>query len=143
MARRSIWKGAITFGMVAIPTKLYSATEDAMISLHQYHRECGSRISMPKFCSHCQQMLQPDDITKGYEVRDGYVPLSEQDFQTLPLKSVKTIEVVEFVGASQTDIRCYGKPYFLAADEAGHKVHCLHILRCNNDGPGLLETRLR
>lgn len=128
MARRSIWKGAITFGMVAIPAKLYSATEDAKISLHQYHRECGSRISMPKFCPQCQQMLQPDDITKGYEVGDGYVPLSEQDFQTLPLKSVKTIEVVEFVDASQIDIRCFTKPYFLAADEAGHKAYKLFLM---------------
>ena len=53
MARRSIWKGAITFGMVAIPSKLYSATEDVDISLHQYHKDCGSRISMPKYCGTC------------------------------------------------------------------------------------------
>ena len=128
MARRSIWKGAIIFGMVSIPSKLYSATEDARISLHQYHRECGSRISMPKYCPNCQRMLQTEDITKGYEVGEGYVPLSEVDFQSLPLKSVKTIEVVEFVDASQVDIRCYDKPYFLAADEAGHKAYKLFLL---------------
>lgn len=128
MARRSIWKGAVTFGMVSIPSKLYSATDDARISLHQYHRECGSRISMPKYCPNCQQMLQAADITKGYEVGEGYVPLSEQDFQSLPLKSVKTVEVVEFVEASQIDIRCYEKPYFLAADEAGHKAYKLLLM---------------
>jgi DNA end-binding protein Ku len=127
MARRSIWKGAITFGMVAIPSKLYSATEDTDISLHQYHKECGSRISMPKYCGTCQKMLTSADITKGYEVGDSYVPLSEADFQSLPLKSVKTIEVVEFVDESQIDIRCYDKPYFLASDEGGYKAYKLFV----------------
>jgi len=127
MARRSIWKGAITFGMVAIPSKLYSATEDADISLHQYHKDCGSRISMPKYCGTCQKMLASADITKGYEVGDSYVPLSEADFQSLPLKSVKTIEVVEFVDEAQIDVRCYDKPYFLASDEGGYKAYKLFL----------------
>ncbi len=127
MARRSIWKGAITFGMVAIPSKLYSATEDVDISLHQYHKECGCRISMPKYCGTCQKMLATADITKGYEVGDSYVPLTESDFQSLPLKSVKTIEVVEFVDESQIDIRCYDKPYFLGSDEGGYKAYRLFV----------------
>ncbi len=128
MARRSIWKGAITFGMVAIPSKLYSATEDTDISLHQYHKECGRRISMPKYCGTCQKMLTTADITKGYEVGDSYVPLTESDFQSLPLKSVKTIEVVEFVDESQIDIRCYDKPYFLGSDEGGYKAYRLFVM---------------
>ncbi|MBI4284520.1 MAG: Ku protein [Chloroflexi bacterium] len=128
MARRSIWKGAVTFGMVAIPAKLYSATEDTDISLHQYHKECGSRISMPRYCSTCQKMLTGADITKGYEVGDSYVPLSEADFQSLPLKSVKTIEVVEFVDESQVDLRCYDKPYFLGSDEGGYKAYRLFVI---------------
>ena len=127
MARRSIWKGAITFGMVAIPSKLYSATEDVDISLHQYHKDCGRRISMPKYCGTCQKMLATADITKGYEVRDSYVPLTESDFQSLPLKSIKTIEVVEFVDESQIDIRCYDKPYFLGSDEGGYKAYRLFV----------------
>ena len=127
MARRSIWKGAISFGMVAIPSKLYSATEDTDISLHQYHKECGSRISMPKYCGTCQKMLTTADITRGYEVGDSYVPLTEADFQSLPLKSVKTIEVVEFVDENQIDLRCYDKPYFLASDEGGYKAYKLFV----------------
>ena len=127
MARRSIWNGAITFGMVAIPSKLYSATEDVDISLHQYHKDCGRRISMPKYCGTCQKMLATADITKGYEVGDSYVPLTESDFQSLPLKSVKTIEVVEFVDESQIDIRCYDKPYFLGSDEGGYKAYRLFV----------------
>ena len=127
MARRSIWKGAIAFGMVAIPSKLYSATEDVDISLRQYHKDCGRRISMPKYCGTCQKMLATADITKGYEVGDSYVPLTESDFQSLPLKSVKTIEVVEFVDESQIDIRCYDKPYFLGSDEGGYKAYRLFV----------------
>ncbi|MBI4286326.1 MAG: Ku protein [Chloroflexi bacterium] len=128
MARRSIWKGAIAFGMVAIPAKLYSATEDTDISLHQYHKDCGHRISMPRYCGTCQKMLATADITKGYEVGDSYVPLSESDFQSLPLKSVKTIEVVEFVDDRQIDLRCYDKPYFLASDEGGYKAYRLFVM---------------
>jgi DNA end-binding protein Ku len=128
MARRSIWKGAINFAMVSIPCKLYSATDELKISLHQYHRDCGSRISMPKFCPGCNKMLEAQDITKGYEVGEGYVPVSEADLQSLPLKSVKAIEVVEFVDGGQIDIRCYDKPYFLAADEVGHRAYKLFLM---------------
>jgi DNA end-binding protein Ku len=112
MARRSIWKGAINFAMVSIPCKLYSATDELKISLHQYHRDCGSRISMPKFCPGCNKMLEAQDITKGYEVGEGYVPVSEADLQSLPLKSVKAIEVVDF----------------LAADEVGHRAYKLFLM---------------
>jgi len=128
MARRSIWKGAISFGMVAIPAKLYSATEDQKISLHQYHKECGTRISMPKLCRQCGKELQTVDIVKGYEVGDSYVPLTEEDFQNLPLKSLKTIEVVEFINPDQVDVRAYDSSYFLAADTGGDKAYSLFLL---------------
>jgi len=134
MARRSIWKGAITFGMVSIPSKLYSATDDARINLHQYHKSCGSRISMPKYCPNCEQMLDAADITKGYEVGEGYVPLTEQDFATLPLKSVKQIEVVEFVPDSQLDSRWYEKSYYIGVDGAGHKAYRLLMLAMEQAG---------
>ena len=125
---RSIWKGTITFGMVSIPTKLHSATEDVKAELHLYHHKCGSRISMPKFCPICEVKLEPDQIVKGYQAGDTYVPLTEQDFQSLPLRSVKTVEVVEFVKPEQIDLRCYNKPYFLAADTGGNKAYRLLLM---------------
>lgn len=127
MARRSIWKGAISFGMVVIPSKLYSATEDQKISLHQYHKDCGSRISMPKVCPTCEKKLETADIIKGYEVGDSYIPLTEQDFQSLPLKSLKTVEVVEFISPDQVDIRAFDSCYFLASDTGGDKAYRLFL----------------
>ena len=134
MARRSIWKGTITFGMVAIPAKLHTASDDDRINLHQYHQACGSRIQMPKWCPVCEHKLETADIVRGYELGDSFVPLTEVDFMSLPLKSVKTIEVQEFIDAGQVDIRCLNKTYFLQADTAGDKAYTLMMLGMEKTG---------
>ena len=127
---RSIWKGSITFGMVSIPSKLYSATSDQDVGLHQYHKACNGRVRQPKYCPQCEAMLETADITKGYELGDGsFVPLSEADLASLPLKSIKKIEVVEFVPASQIDTRGVAKSYFVGVGEPeGHKAYQLLLL---------------
>jgi len=134
MTARSIWKGAVNFGMVSIPAKLYGAVEDDRVNLHQYHQVCGSRISMPRFCPVCDRKLEAAEIVKGYELGDRFVPLTEADFQSLPLRSVKAIEVVEFIDPGQVDFRCWGKPYFLKADTAGDKAYKLMMLAMEETG---------
>lgn len=126
---RSIWKGSINFGMVAIPAKLYSATDDKRVSLHQIHGECGSRIQMPKWCPACEQKLEASEIKKGYEVTEGqHILLEESDFESLPLKSLKTIEVVEFVDGSRIDVRAYSDCYFLSCEDTGAKAFSLFLM---------------
>lgn len=127
---RSIWKGSITFGMVSIPSKLYSATSDQDVSLHQYHKACNSRVKQPRYCPTCEAFLETSDITKGYELSDGsFVPLSEGDLASLPLKSIKKIDVVEFVTADQLDVRGIVKSYFVGVGEPeGHKAYKLLLL---------------
>ena len=125
---RSIWKGSINFGMVAIPAKLYSSTDDKKVSFHQYHADCGSRIQMPKWCPTCERKLEAFEIKKGYEIsQDQHIILEETDFQALPLKSLKTIEVVEFVDGKGIDARCYSDCYFLSCEDTGAKAFRLFL----------------
>lgn len=123
---RSIWTGNINFGMVSIPAKLYTATADTKVPFHQYHAACGSRIQMPKWCPVCECKLETAEIKRGYELSETeHIILEETDFQSLPLKSLKQIEVVEFVDSSGIDIRAYGDCYFLSCEDVGVKAFTL------------------
>ena len=91
---RSVWKGRVSFGMAVIPSRLYSATDDKKIGLHQYHGECGSRIQMPKWCPVCQRKLEASELRRGYELsKDEHIILEASDFESLPLRSLKWKEV--------------------------------------------------
>ena len=125
---RSIWKGSINFGMVAIPAKLYSSSDSKKVSFHQYHADCGSRIQMPKWCAVCNRKVETTEIKKGYEVsEDQHIILEESDFASLPLKSLKQIEVVEFVDGKDIDLRCYSDCYFLSCEDIGAKAFMLFL----------------
>jgi len=125
---RSIWKGSINFGMVAIPAKLYTATDDKRVSFHQIHRDCQSRIQMPKWCPKCERRVEATELVKGYELnKEQYITLEEQDFQSLPLRTLKTIEVVEFTDRSRIDIRCFDTCYFLTCEDTGAKAFTLFL----------------
>jgi len=123
---RAIWTGSINFGMVSIPAKLYSATDDRRVAFHQYHAECGSRIQMPRWCPVCERKLETAEIKRGYELsKDKHIILEEADFQSLPLKSLKQIEVVEFVASTGIDPRAYADSYFLSCEDVGVKAFTL------------------
>jgi DNA end-binding protein Ku len=123
---RAIWTGSINFGMVSIPAKLYSATDDRRVAFHQYHSECGSRIQMPKYCPVCERRLETAEIKRGYEIsKDQHIILEDTDFQSLPLKSLKQIEVVEFVDSTGIDPRAYADSYFLSCEDIGVKAFTL------------------
>ena len=106
--------------------KLYGAVEEKAIHFNTLHRECGGRISMPKVCNNCHQSLAAEEMVKGYPVGDDqYIRLEDEDFKTLPVKTLKVIDVVEFVDASGFDPRVWDKPYFVAPDKAGVKAFAL------------------
>src|SRR6266508_4552167 len=114
---QAIWKGAISFGMVTIPIKVYSATEEKDISFRQVHVADGGRIRYKRVCSECGKEIPYADIGKGYELADGrMVVLEAEDFADLPLSTKKVIDVLEFVPADQVDPLYLGKSYYLAAD---------------------------
>jgi len=128
MANRPSWKGTIGFGMVSVPVKLYPATEEKAIRFTSIHRKCQTRIQMPRWCPTCNGKVEASELVKGYEVGDKqYVLLEETDFAALPLKSLKSIEVVEFVDGSKIDARHYEKSYFVAPEDAGVKAFSLFL----------------
>jgi DNA end-binding protein Ku len=125
---RSIWKGSINFGMVSIPAKVYTATEDAKVNLHQYHAECSTRIQMPKYCPTCERHLQAEEIVKGYDTGSRVVTITGEDFERLPLRSIKAIEVVEFISPDELDIRCFDSSYFISPESTGNKAYRLFLM---------------
>ena len=128
MAPKAIWKGAMGFGMVSVPVKLYSATEEKAVHFNQLHKDCQTRIQMPRWCPTCDRKVEQAEIVKGYPVGDNqYVLMEEADFTSLPVKSLKTIDVVAFVEGNQIDPRHYSKSYFLAPEDAGTKAFSLFL----------------
>jgi len=110
---QSIWKGAISFGLVSIPVRLFSATEEKDISFRQVHREDGGRIRYKRVCSVDGEEVAYADIAKGYELPDGeMVVLDDDDFANLPITSSRSVEVLSFVPAAQIDAVQMNKPYY-------------------------------
>jgi len=116
---RPIWKGTISFGLVAIPVKLYTATEAHDVSFRQVHAADGGRIRYKRVCELDGQEVPYSDIAKGYELPGGeIVVLTDEDFANLPLASSKEIDVVEFVPAEQIDPILYNKAYYAEPDKS-------------------------
>lgn len=123
---RSMWKGAVSFGLVMIPVKLYTATETKDIAFRQVHREDGGRIRFRRFCTIDDQEVPYEDIAKGYELPDGQIViLTEEDMADLPLPTTKSIEVVQFCPAEQLDPILFNRSYYLEPEAAGARAYSL------------------
>jgi DNA end-binding protein Ku len=121
---RAIWKGALAFGMVSIPVRLYSATEDRDVSFHQVHDEDAGRVRYQRMCTVCDQEVAYADLAKGFELPSGEtVILTEEDFANLPLPTTKVVELVAFVPADQVDPLALARGYYLEPDPAGRKPY--------------------
>ncbi|MGI5402909.1 Ku protein [Streptomyces sp. CA-135486] len=114
---RSIWNGAISFGLVSIPIKLVNATENHSISFRQIHTADGGRIRYRKVCELEEKEVPTEEIGKGYEAADGsIIPITDEDLASLPLPTAKTIEIVAFVPATRIDPLQMDAAYYLAAN---------------------------
>jgi DNA end-binding protein Ku len=123
---RPIWKGTISFGLVAIPVKLYTATEAHDVSFRQVHAADGGRIRYRRVCELDGEEVPYSDIAKGYELPGGeMVVLTDEDLANLPLVSSKEIDVLEFVPAEQIDPMLYNKAYYAEPDKSGIKPYVL------------------
>lgn len=123
---RSIWKGAISFGLVSIPVKLYSATQAKDVTFHQVRRSDGSRIKYKRVAATDGEEVEYADIAKGYELASGEtVVLTDDDFKELPLTTSKAIDVLQFVPLEQVDPIYFEKSYYLEPDKAGTKPYVL------------------
>src|SRR5947209_14127052 len=123
---RSIWRGAVSFGLVSIGVKLYSATEDRDIRFHQVHATDGGRIKYQRTCSIDGEVVEYSEIAKGYELPDGQlVILTDEDFDELPLPTRREIEVLEFVDQDEIDPIHFEKTYYLEPDAPATRPYVL------------------
>jgi DNA end-binding protein Ku len=138
---RSMWKGAISFGLVMIPVKLYAATEQKDIAFRQVHRTDGGRIRFRRVCSVDGEEVPYEDVAKGYELPTGeMVVLTDDDLADLPLPSARSIEVVHFMPAEQLDPILLNRSYFVEPESAGARAYVL--LRDSLDRSGKVALTL-
>jgi DNA end-binding protein Ku len=123
---RAIWKGAVSFGLVSVPVKLYAATESHDVSFRQVHAKDGGRIRYQRICSLDGEEVPYADIAKGYETEDGeMVILTEDDLAELPSASSREIAVEKFVPSDQIDPMLFEKSYYLEPEKTGTKPYAL------------------
>ncbi|MCM3588051.1 Ku protein [Mesobacillus maritimus] len=123
----TMWKGSISFGLVNIPIKLHTATEDKDIKLRNLHKKCNSPIKYEKVCSVCEEELNPDDIVKAYEYTKGkFVVLEEEELENLRKENEdKAVEIIDFVKMEEIDPIYYNRSYYISPNEGGGKAYSL------------------
>ena len=122
---RSIWTGAIGFGLVNIPVKMYSATERSELNLDMLDKNDMSRIKYQRVNEKSQKPVDWDAIVKGYKIEDKYVILDEKDFEAANAKKTKTIEISDFVKEEEIDSVYFETPYYLEPDKSGVRAYAL------------------
>ncbi|MFG6401762.1 Ku protein [Microbacterium sp. P04] len=122
---RAIWKGALTFGLVNVPVKVYSATEDHDVSLHQVHNKDGGRIRYQRICEIDGEVVPFPDIDKAFDDGEQTVVLTKADFDSLPSEKSREIDVVEFVPTEQVDPLTFDRAYYLEPDSTSPKAYVL------------------
>ena len=123
---RPIWKGAITFGMISIPVKLFGATESKDLAFNTLHKECKSRLKQKRWCPVDDREVFQDEVVRAYEFsKDNYIEVTDDDLESLPIPSKHTIELTSFVKQADIDPVYFERTYFLEADEVGAKPYAL------------------
>ena len=123
---RAIWKGAVSFGLVNVPVRLFSATENHDVQFRQVHEKDGGRIKYQRVCSIDGEEVPYADIAKGYEAADGQmVVLTDEDLKSLPTRSTKEISIEKFVPSEQIDPIMFDRSYFLEPEKTATKAYAL------------------
>lgn len=123
----TMWKGSISFGLVNIPIKLHSATEDKDIKLRNLHKECHSPIKYEKTCPVCEKEIKNEDIVKAYEYTKGkFVVLEDEDLEKLKQENEdKAVEIMDFVKIQEIDPIYYNRTYYMSPGDGGGKAYSL------------------
>jgi len=123
----TVWKGYITFGLITIPIRLYTAARTERVSFNQIHQVCGSRIKQQTYCPHCERVVERSELVKGYEVeKDRYVIVDDEEVKSVAPASSDNMEIFEFVKAQTIDPIYFDASYFMVPEEAGKKAY--HLL---------------
>ncbi len=121
----AIWKGSISFGLVNIPVKVYSATKEKAVEFHLLCPNCKVPIEYKRVCPKCGREIKWEEVVKGYKLGERYIPISREELEKIQLKTLKLIEVVEFVDAGEIDPLFIKKNYYLVPQEGGEKAYSL------------------
>ncbi|MBV8714599.1 MAG: Ku protein [Chloroflexi bacterium] len=123
---RPIWKGAITFGMISIPVKLFGATESKDLAFNTLHKVCKSRLKQKRWCPVDDREVFQDEVVRAYEfTKDNYIEITDEDIESLPVPSKHTIELTSFVKSDEIDPVYFERSYFLEAEQIGGKPYAL------------------
>ncbi|MFF2911834.1 Ku protein [Paenibacillus sp. NPDC057934] len=141
----TVWKGAISFGLVHVPVKMFSATEDKDISLRYIHKECGSPLSYVRKCPVCDKEVAWEEIGKGYEYEKGkFVTFDKEELDQLTEESSKNITILDFVDLTEIDPIYFQKTYYLSPDQAGGNAYRLLMEAMRQTGKiGIAKISIR
>lgn len=132
---RTLWKGAVSFGLVNIPVKMYVATESKDIKFRYLHGECMTPVQYQKYCPRCKREITGEEIVRGYEYqKDNFVIINEEDLEKIPLENTRTIDILDFVELSQVDPVYFDKSYYLEASAGGEKAYRLLVEAMSRTG---------
>lgn len=121
---RPFWKGAVSFGLVYVPVKVYVATEKKDISFNSLHSKCKTPIQYRKFCPHCEKEVAAGELVKGYQYEKGcFVLIGEEDLEGINGEVSHSIDISDFVNLARIDPVYYDKSYYLAPSPGGEKVY--------------------
>jgi DNA end-binding protein Ku len=131
----SVWKGYLTFGLISIPIRLFSAARTERIGLNQLHSVCKTRIRMPLFCPHCEKQVPRNEIVKGYEYeKDQYVLFDEEELDKIEPESARSMEILEFVKVDEIDPLYFDASYYMTPEDEGKKAYQLLLNAMENSG---------
>ena len=121
-----VWKGFLTFGLLSIPIRLFSAARSERISLNQLHSVCNTRIRMPLFCPTCDRKVERSEIVKGYEFnKDQYLLFNDEELDKIEPDSSRSMEIIEFVKMGEIDMLYFDASYYVTPEEEGKKAYFL------------------
>ncbi|MNZ68874.1 putative DNA repair protein YkoV [compost metagenome] len=141
----TVWKGAISFGLVHVPVKMFTATEDKDVHFRSIHKTCGTPISHVRTCTHCNMEVKPDEIAKGFEYEKGkFVLFNEDEIEALKPESAKVIQILDFVDLVDIDPLYYQKAYYLSPDMTGSGAYSLLLEAIRQTGKiGIAKISIR
>ena len=135
----TVWKGHLTFGLISIPVRMFTAARGERISFNQLHKECHSRLKQPLFCPHCNRNVERSEVVKGYEYeKDQYVVFNEEELDKIEPPSAKVMEILEFVKLDEMDPLYFDASYYLAPEDAGVKAYQLLLKAMEESGYGAI-----
>lgn len=140
----TVWKGAISFGLVHVPVKMFSATEDKDIAMKYIHKACGTPLSYVRTCQHCEQPVEWEQIVRGYEYESGKFVLFEKEELDSLSEASKEIKILDFVDLTEIDPIYFQKTYYLAPGDTGANAYSLLLEAMRQTGKiGIAKVSIR